>query len=1135
MLSTQYPYYGPLFKGNYNVSLAYFGPTSQISKSIGLTSTTGLALPNIDFLERFALGDIGISDSFIKEMLAKNINDPISQKDPEVLKQFIKLNKIDIDLEKYKIGNRINVPTSAIKVPDGMEMTGFKAFEKTALQSIFETQKPFIEIVKLAIGAAAKSEDVIARVMPLLGNIKTKSRKPIGNSGNANRPRAIGYRKAEELKKKFSELSSIEAMTKLKGIKELTKKVENNKKDINYGLDVNSYWKTISISYSTGKFNPNIDYLYSYIDLPADDKKNIIDTDFEMEQENEYDKYKPKVLIFGIYDSKGSVLDPNEFLKSKSSINVNSIITETIVDTTFKRASWIFDSPKWKLPQGMYEWPTFNSATYIWEKKIFNKTTIKSSKKSPGSGYSIKKYGKNEKNLLTGEIAVQGSEMIESFDKNEKESYTNYYNDLIRLGMIDSDLTDEEKQQAFIDVNEILDINPQLEAIYSYSHTKSSFYKKVGGKKAFPDGLKKSYKPFEIYIPEAKLDKKLNKIALEANKKPGYVWIDPEADYDLKVIRIDPRKTYAYNSSSMINNESLLLIPNITNDLLTNEKVFIDEPDFYGTGSEDDPQTLGIISRYALTDLDSEPYYIVEGILKTENEFDTDDDGNRKNSGRGTGGGGWYRITHALGASGVFSKLLTDIITKLIPKITRLLKLFKDPSVFITDIMSELIIKNFEFLSTDAISAFKNADIKNSILSNYAYKDKSNLISPLDGSAIIPLLLFGNDLSFGLSSNMSATKKLPISLIFKKDKPKFNNVQTLIDKLKNNKSYSIKEITENEFNDLKNPIKQLSVKPPKLYEDISIKFEDGKITKLSNNLLDKFIEDNSNKYNFIYITEYLNKELLDIDILLKNGTQQDLDVAKEKLDNLKKNYPDNNILDDKFKELNDKNINLAKNTQPLLKALLGFVTFPLKIIADIIKWMLNFFKSITNPMKLASKMKEFLSFKWIKQFLSPKDILENFGFKFNLGASSGLDLSKFMDVNFISTLPTYAQEQLKYLSNQPLRLMSVIKLMQKIINAVIDFIWSLFGIEALIKSPHINIMPSNIESEIDKKNDEENYEENYTIKDILNNDNNNEIVKNEIEVYEVEMPDGTIRSYFTKEELDIFMLENSNINFDFTN
>lgn len=1469
MLSSQYPYYGPLGRGNYNVSLAFFGPTSEISKSIGLESSTGLALPNTDFIQKFAQGDLGISDSFIKEMLAKNINNPISQKNPDVLKQFISLNNIDIDIEKYKVGNKINVPSSAIKVPESMQMTGFKAFEKTALQSIFETQKPFIEIVKIAIGSAAKSEDIIARVMPLLGNpLKTKSRKPIGNSGASNRPKAIGYKKAEQLKKNIDKLSSIEAETKLKGVKSIQESIisNNNSIAIDSGFTSNSYWKILSTVYSNGNFDPKLDYTYSYINLEADENINI-SNDFELEQEIEYDKYKPKSLIFGIYDSKGRPLNPNEYLTTTGLIG-NNIIE---IPTPFRKASWIFKSPKWKLPEGMHEWPIFNSANYVWERKVFGNISTKISKNSPGSGYSIKKYRSGDKNILTNEPAIVGTDVISSFDNTEIESYRRYYNDLIRLSLNDSDLNSEEREQAFKEVNEILDINPQLEAVYAYSHTKASIYNRVAGKKAYPDALKRSYKPFEIFVPESQKDDKLNRLAIETNKRPGYIWIDPEADYDLKVVRIDPKtvveyrnvldtqlnigkvyfvknrvkfafsnnkefnisiskngaddkiitntkeyifENWNYDNGKIVNNNiynisvwtndapkkydkenykwingfenketlvsniektitekilkweetdikwsdidmiwnnvqktefvesvtkynepkkkwitltknndkwyydsdikngiitlqdgttihvensivkkwyyiyntnfkgpntnynlpafgterkftinyenenidindksislfklrvensnsSVLIDPEqVTNDFLTSPDIFIKDPQFYGTGSDDDPQTLGIINRYALTDMDKESYYIVEGILKTENEFETDDDGNRKNSGRGKGGGGWYRITHALGASGQFSKLLTDIITKLIPKIVKLLKLLRNPSTFISDIMAEILGKNFEFLSRDAISAFQKSisikeqitgqmsgidtimeqinttrlqntilskkilndakgksnieflqaekmslDImkrgeeniaemekvlnkkkslskkltkfyKSSILSNYAYVDETSLdtISPLDGSAIIPLSLFGTDLSFGIASNMSATpKKLPITLVFKNNKTKFNNVQFLIDNSKprlKNIYQPLNQIKNSELLDLNNPIvyqvSQLDKKPPQINtyftENVDIKFEDGTSTSISNKLLDKFVKDNSNKYNFIYVTEILNKELSDINILLDNGTQQDLDIAKEKLDNLKKNYPNDAIIDDKFKELNNKNKDLSKNTQPLLKALLGFVTFPLKIITDIIQWMLNFFKSITNPMKLASKMKEFLSFKWISQFLTPKGILEIFGLKFEPNNVGVPDLSQFLDVNFITTLPTYAKEQLKDLAQQPLRLLTVLKLMQKIINAVIDFIWSLFGIEALIKSPHIKIVPTDIDLENSKN--AMNSIKNYYNTNINNNDTNTNnmatesIESKQIEVYEVELPDGTIKSYFSKDELDNFIKDNSNLNFDFAN
>ena len=85
--------------------------------------------------------------------------------------EFAKQNKIDVsNIDEFKKGNKFVIPKDKIKIPDEFSMTGFKAFEKTTLQSIFDTQKPFMEIVGVAIGSVAKAEDVIARVMPFFGN-----------------------------------------------------------------------------------------------------------------------------------------------------------------------------------------------------------------------------------------------------------------------------------------------------------------------------------------------------------------------------------------------------------------------------------------------------------------------------------------------------------------------------------------------------------------------------------------------------------------------------------------------------------------------------------------------------------------------------------------------------------------------------------------------------------------------------------------------------------------------------------------------------------------------------------------------------------------------------------------------------
>ena len=73
--------------------------------------------------------------------------------------EYCRLNDIS-NIDEFKKGNKFVIPKDKIKIPDEFSMTGFKAFEKTTLQSIFDTQKPFMEIVGVAIGSVAKAEDV---------------------------------------------------------------------------------------------------------------------------------------------------------------------------------------------------------------------------------------------------------------------------------------------------------------------------------------------------------------------------------------------------------------------------------------------------------------------------------------------------------------------------------------------------------------------------------------------------------------------------------------------------------------------------------------------------------------------------------------------------------------------------------------------------------------------------------------------------------------------------------------------------------------------------------------------------------------------------------------------------------------
>jgi hypothetical protein len=150
-----------------------------------------------------------------------------------------------------------------------------------------------------------------------------------------------------------------------------------------------------------------------------------------------------------------------------------------------------------------------------------------------------------------------------------------------------------------------------------------------------------------------------------------------------------------------------------------------------------------------------------------------------------------------------------------------------------------------------------------------------------------------------------------------------------------------------------------------------------------------------------------------------------------------------------------------------------------------------------------------------------------------------------LDFNFchfadpVPTLPTYTADQYKNLLRgmQPLRLTIIFEMLKKFINGVIDFIWSLFGIEALIKPPHVKGLSNG--------SNDANSSGSTSTEDVMS-------VVNRIEpkgasmsggldnpilqsfVYEVKLPNGKTETFLDREELDKFIDENSDLAFDFT-
>ena len=1438
------------FVSKSQVTLALPGKPSNISKSVGGNSPALLLVPNVDFLIAFIQGNIGIADSMTKAAMVKNLNSPIAANNEMVTRHFSKVNNLGLEdkIDKYKDAatGKIKIPKADIPLPTGNDSLGFKAMEKAILQSIFETQKPYIEIAKMVIDVMVSVEDIIARIMPLLAPfpmlLTATSDKPVGNAGEGRRPAAIGYQGGAIIKKAVAELDKI---SKTGGKLTVDKDGNASKADAaNTGnedegtsdfsdsqneklIELGKKWKIIDVVYSTGTYDPKVDYEYTYKDLPADDSPDSKQADAAEDDEDPYDKYKPKRIIFGVFNSKGVPMDPNSKLKT---IGLNGA-----VETKFSKAAWIVNSPKWVFPKssnpGAIVWPSFGTPIYTWER--FAGIDQKNSKTQPTSNdpapsYTLKRYKKGDKNKLNGLDAIEGDPVISGFDPSEMSTYTRYFTEYTTVNMnLAKDLTDAEKKESTNTIMSQLNVLSHLENVNLYGQGKTSVYKDF----KIPEGMKLSFMPMQITIPEAANDPKLAGLG-------GKIWIDPESDYETKIIQVKPSTKIAYsdvkgepevqvdiksfvknkavfsilgnkkfnidvkrngvafesfsdvdkyvlenwnydpstrqflnsifeldiwskspvgqlethfatknillmgrntpyhkhgdfeiaitkngdvyqyrentytspsgtsatsrtfaNGFKKLGNGMIVYVENkiitkwyivcrktyanslppfgmeytITYDLsnmadriiggigtitsysepndivqdkaiplyqmkvsngsfpygkvidpskILNEHLMKDElysTGRYGIGSSDDPQELGTIYRYALTDLDEETYYIIEGI-KTEDNNQIGDGGDRAGVNKGGkasagAGGGSYRFPHAIGAITVFIKMLVKIFSKLIPSIMKLLKLFGNPMGFVTDVIMEKLGESFSVFSPEAKKKFdgatklvkekKNfnkprpvavpgqptpkapnmgdyvrkmkAHFENSPLKNHVavdslgnFKDASGKIPKAptkdavgnfkfiyDGVGFIPFKIFGKDLSFGMELKMAniITKEWgnpsPMKLIFNKEKNSKdpNNIKVSGPATDDGNNANSKDAAKSKVDTDPNNNKNLnqgtdgSNDPNKRYVTISTWYSTGEFK-------------NGVDYKYIYIDQQDEDLIKEVDSLSNSLDPEDLNNAKAKLEEALDKNPDDEALKNKLDDIKKKIFDLNSNTQPLLKMILGIVTLPIKIIAGVVEWIMNFFKSLTNPMALPGKIIEFLSFKWIMEFFSPIGILKLAGIKFdpsmpaewmakvnmvnpnkNLSpeefakmaksktadlkgkaadvkgnaedlkgkagdvkgktaevkgkaspndakAAAGektaslpkgaplhkgsyalpddfelADLSKFLNVSFLGQLPTYTTKDMREQGkNIPKRVFSpIICFIEKLINGIIDFVWSTLGIECIIPPPHIKL------------------------------------------------------------------------------
>jgi hypothetical protein len=1366
-LSIKFPLYGSsLVTGPYNVSLSFPGPDSIISKSIGLKEPSILLVPNISYITKFIEGNLGIADNMVKKSLFKNLSNPISTNSEEIFSRFAENTNSGIDnINKLKDDKgRLKIRETDINLELDKDV-GFKMFETIALKSIFETQKPYIELASIVIDSISDIEEIIARLAPLLSSspLTTKSKKPSANGGSGKKPKAIGF-KGNDSKEKIKELKKLTSGGVSSDDEGNVKKsdiIDNNITESNIGNLNTDRYEILSTVFSTGKFDPNVNYKYIYIDLPPEvNKKPQLEE--EQEDVDELDKYKPETLILGVYKEDGTPLNPNEKLKVK--VIRNGLEEE--VSTPFKKASWVTQSDKWKLGENASEWPSFNDPYYVWKKGVLQKTS-----NSKPDGYDLKKYKKGDKNILTKEDAIEGNPVISKFDKSDTSEYLKYYKDVLGFELGKSGLPKDEQISIKSKIINSLDIEQQLENSILYGQlSNNSIYKKNDKHpNGFPNTMRKLFKPIKIFSPEAASDDKLRNYALSNGEKPGMIWIDPETDYKLKVIKVKPATSIKVNSDtkegvseiktiSLSNNNTLFkfknnesfnikMIRNLSNDIiiennitefslsnwnyvngklnnletydleiwreipfefyrknsthtwdinsdkkaeitkqgkyysykeyklingirkeipasgiiklennknifvennkiikwiycekklnvgnlpnLNQEKTFnidiktlnIDEstkitPSYstqittnddtpgkiinvsdltkeiltngkfskgkYGHGSKEEPQSVDSIKRFMLTQSDTETYYIIEGVLETSNNNEegvgsTDENSNTNKSDSGS----YYRLPHALGVFKVFIKLLIKIFAKLVPQASQLISLFKNPFSFIVDILIGKLGEHFGPLSKDSINKLKTSldvdpskynstkeyvkarqkPITESRLKNYVYINESNgeLRTLLDGTTLIPFKIFGKNLPFGMDLKMDRIlEKPPVKLIFPDTKIKSLSVNLQSNKAntpfkdKTNRNEIVPALSNGSLS-TKEALRKLDTSYP-----FNTQFNVREETTIIEYSTGEYLP--GVDYNYIYINEDVKILLDQVDVLVKKEDDESLSKANQLMNQAIDIDPNNSYLKGKKKELKDLLNKIGSNTQPLFKLLLGVVTLPIKIVAGIVEYILKFFKSLVNPFTLPNRMVEFLSFKWILTFFTPKGILDMMGIKFDpllikvilekafakkangdwlISDDTEIDnITDIINISVIKSLPTYTYGMVRMNPNiLSLSLRPILKLLESIINEIIKFIWSILGIEAIIKVPSVKLSSDDGDltaEELSKLINNDNIDDLLNPVDESEDDGSADGTDSKLNqfVYEVKLPNGDIIKKTSLEELNKYIENNSEFNYE---
>ena len=563
--------------GKFHVSLALPGQDSVILKGIGKEGKANFLIPNIDYLIQCAVqGELGIADSIKKAKAVQNLNKCKSAETLKFLAKSLGVT-IDGDPEKWRKTTGYAIPSSAVflnnsmspvakadlgsvassfenqggdtphaEIPKSMEDVGLKALEKAVIKASLEQYKPWIEIAKLLIQHLAQIEDVAARVMA----VAQPSKIPKGNAGTTSRPKAIGYGNGADIKSGIGKVDSLNRKMAAKRAKRyggtqsgLTASISPTASNSNgYGTDnsvlPNGFeYQILSTLYSTGKFDPYVNYKFIYIDID-DDELGQLDDDFsglDFEDNDPYKDKRPQSIIFGFYDSKGNQIDPSSNIKSYIKQPNGNLDYQGDIDVDAAAGTQGVQKADWIERQRNIRWfGNFGTRGPVYKWEGFGDSPTNPSGGDPYREYKQLFYDGTNRDAQTNNPTTDGepNSPVLSFSNEERSEYVELLMTTVdyKFNKLEpGELTPEEKSSYRQKINTEATQNVQaiLEGmtLYGFNRSMRTYGAKNpdGTPASLPTNLINSYRPRKITI---------------ANGEE--IWIDPETDYDMKLIRVDP-------------------------------------------------------------------------------------------------------------------------------------------------------------------------------------------------------------------------------------------------------------------------------------------------------------------------------------------------------------------------------------------------------------------------------------------------------------------------------------------------------------------------------------------------------------------------------------------------------------------